>query len=83
MMEQRGLTDERIELLKLYGVKPHEISHLKTGTTNKIGKDRMKGITTLLNAEIIDAEKFVPFDPGKKKYFTTGKIFVLPFRFER
>lgn len=83
-MSQRGLTDERIEMLKIYGVKPHEISHLKTGTTNKIGRETMKRITTLLNAEIIDAGKFVPFDAEKKKYFDrAGKIFVLPFRFER
>lgn len=84
MIEPNGLTDELIEALQVYGVKPYEISHLKKGTINKIGKDRLKTITALLNAKLVDADLFVPFDKKKEKAFTgVKKIFVLPVTFER
>ena len=83
-MIQRDLTDELIEALLSYGVKPYEISHLKKGTTNKIGRDRMKKIKALSESELIDADKFVPFNPENKKHFAgMKKIFVQPIKFER
>ncbi|KKP28321.1 MAG: hypothetical protein UR18_C0006G0033 [Candidatus Nomurabacteria bacterium GW2011_GWE2_31_40] len=84
MIEPSGLTDELIEALQNYGVKPYEISHLKKGSTNKIGRDRMKKITALLNATLVNADQFVPFDETKKKEFAgIKKIFVLPVNFEK
>jgi len=81
---QNVLSDERIELLKEYGVKPYEISHLKNGTKKKIGKARMKIINRLLNARIVDAGSFVPFDDKYKKYFAGNmKMLVEPITFER
>jgi hypothetical protein len=74
------ITEEQIEILKECGVKPYEISHLKNGTTNKIGKERMKSINRILNAKILDAENWVPFKGDK---IINGKILIEPVTFER
>ena len=84
MIFSSGLTDELIEALLFYGVKPFEISHLKKGTIERIGKNRMKEINKLLNAELFESKEFVPFDESKKELFSgNNKIFVQKIRFER
>lgn len=74
------ITEEQIEVLKQCGVKPYEISHLKNGTTGKIGKDRMKTINRILNAKILDAENWLPFSGDK---VIKGKVLIEPITFER
>lgn len=74
------ITEEQIEILKQCGVKPYEISHLKNGTTNKIGKDRMKSINRILNAKVLDAGQWYPFSGGNSY---KGKVLIEPITFER
>lgn len=78
------LTEQKIKVLKLAGVKPYEISHIKNGTTNKIAKKRLKLINELLKAKVIKPELFEPLNSDNKKIFSRCKLVLLkPIEFNR